>query len=404
VPTAITVAGGPFTDYPGALENFSEPDTNDGVAAVPNSLTVSTLNLVNLTGADMIRDFDVFFRIQGQLNAFTGALVASPRFPYNMVSNLSIPYQSGSLRMVNMDGHLEYVYQQIRGSNTPNWSPYVQQQPLRQTAYGPEANLVSSATYAAPVASAAASFLFNFKVIPALFFRYFYDLDAKGNLLQYENVYVSPFLMSSTGRNTIPTVNLAPMFGATLDTSPFVQTAPLTTPATWTDTGSLVWFRRNGWRQPASPAQMPPLFNWARQIFASRFSLPSSRVRIPLPTEGQLLCIVARMWDPTLNAGQGGAIPLGNLTNLQVTYGSGIAKVNDTPQSHQDRLLRQFGWLGPAGVIIWDWFTDGGKSNRDAINTYNTASPQIRLDFGNFVPGAGSYIDVALDYLTLVSN
>jgi hypothetical protein len=401
--TAITVAGGPFTDYPGALEGFSEPDTNDGVAAVPLANTVATLNLVALTGADMIRDFDVFFRFKGTLNAYSGTLSLSPRFPYNIVQNLGIPYQSGSLKLINADGHLNYFIQTIRPSNTPEYPTYIQQRPVLQTAYGPEANLVSSPTYAAP-ASGAVTYDFNFKVVPALFHRYFYDLDAKGNLLQYENVYVSPFLMSSTGRNSIPTVTLNPLFGATLDTSPFVQTGVLTTPPTWTDTGSLVWFRRNGWRQPASPAQMPPLFNWAHQWYTSRFNLPSSRVRIPLPTEGQLLCIVVRMWDPTLNAGAGGPIPIGNLTNAQVTYGSGIPKVNDTAQAHEDRNLRIFGWLPPAGMLCWDWYTESGRTNRDAINTYNTASPQIRLDFGNFTPGAGSYADLALEYLTLVSN
>lgn len=402
--TAITVAGGPFTDYPGNLEGFSEPDTNDGVAAVPLASTVSTLNLVALTGADMIRDFDVFFRLKGTFNAFTGALNLSPRFPYNAIQTLAIPYQSGSLRLINTDGHMQAFIQTIRPSNAPEYAPYIQQRPVIQTAYGPELNLVSSGTYAAPAASAAVTYDFNFKVVPALFHRYFYDLDAKGNLLQYENVYVSPFLMSSTGRNSIPTVTLNPLFGATLDTSPYVQTGTLTTPPTWTDTGSLVWFRRNGWRQPASPAQMPPLFNWAHQWFTTRFNLPSSRVRIPLPTEGQLLCVVVRMWDPTLDSGRGAPIPVGNLTNLQVTYGSGIAKVNDTAQSHLDRNLRLFGWLPPAGMLCWDWYTESGRTNRDAINTYNTASPTIRLDFGNFIPGAGSYADIALEYLTLVSN
>jgi hypothetical protein len=404
VPTAITVAGGPFTDYPGALEVFSEPDTNDGVAAVPASNTTATVNLLALTGADMIRDFDVFCRFRGNANAFTGAVVASPRFPYNIIQSLGIPYQSGSLKLANMDGHMHYIYQQLRMQNGPVVQPYRQQTPLLQTAYGPEANNVSSAAYAAPAASGAMDFSFNFKIIAALFFRYFYDLDQKGNLLQYENVYVSPFLMSSTGRNSIPTLALNPMLTATADNSPFTPTGAQTTPFAWSDQGSQVFFRRNGWRQPASPATMPPLFNWAHQVYSSRFNLPSSRVRIPLPTEGQLLCVVVRMWDPTLNAGAGGPIPIANLQRLSITFGSGIAKVTDTPASHSDRLERLLGYLPPAGVLIWDWYSEAGKSNRDAINTYNTASPLINLDFGSFTPGAGSYADVGLEYLTLVSN
>lgn len=402
--TAITVAGGPFTDAPGLLERFEEPDTNDGVAAVPLVSNVSTVNLIPLTGADMLETIDVFYSLRGTFNAFTGTLTPSPYFPYNLIQNLGIPYQSGSLKLASTDGHMHWLYQLLRGANTPDPSHYVQQAPLQVTAYSPMANLVSSTTYAAPTASAAYALDFNFRVSAARFMRYFYDTDAKGNLLQYENTFVSPFLMSSTGRNSIPTLTLNPIVGSSNDTGLFLHAGATTTMPTWTDSGSTVHFRRRGWRQPANASSMPPLFNWALQIYSTRFSLDSARVRMPMPTEGQLSAIVVRLYDPTLNAGVGGPIPVANLHQAIVSFGSGIAKYNDTPQSYQDRMMRTHGFLPTEGVLVWDFWKDSGRTNRDVINTYNTASPLIRLDFGSYTPGPGSYADVGLEYFTLVSN
>lgn len=403
--TAITVAGGPFTDAPGLLERFEEPDTNDGVAAVPLSANVTTINLIPLTGADMIETVDVFYSLRGTWNAYTGALAPGPYFPYNLIQNLGVPYQSGSLKLASTDGHMHWLYQLLRGSNGPEQaSSYVQQSPLQVTAYSPMHNLVSAANYAAPVAGAAYQLDFNFRVTAARFFRYFYDTDQKGNLLQYENTFVSPFLMSSTGRNSIPTLTLNPLVGAQADNALFTHSGAITTPPAWTDSGSTVWFRRRGWRQPANAASMPALFNWAVQLYSTRFTLDSARVRLPMPAEGQLVCMTVRMFDPTLNSGIGGPIPIQNLQHAIVSFGSGIAKYNDTPQSMQDRLIRTHGWLPTEGVLIWDTYQDSGRTNRDVINTYNTASPLIRLDFGSNTPGPGSYADVGLEYLTLVSN
>lgn len=401
--TAITVAGGPWTDAPGLLERFEEPDTNDGVAAAPLTSTIQTVNLNALTGADMIESFDVVYRLRGSWNNFTGALTASPWFPYIIHQNIGIPYQSGSLKLSSTDGHMTKMYDWLRGSNGPEQQVYIQQEPVLETGFSPMPNLVSAPSYA-PVAGQPMNLDFTARIRAASFFSYFYDTDAKGNLLQYERVFVSPFLMSSTGRNSIPTLTLNPMVGATLDNAAFVWNGTGGTAPAWQDAGSLVFFRRRGWRQPAAAAAMPPLFNWATQIYSTRFVLPSARVTIPLPTEGQLACIVLRMWDPSLNAGKGGPIPIAELNNITVSFGSGIAKINETPTNYQDRMLREHGFLPTEGVYVADFYKSSGRTNRDVINTYNTASPVVRLDFGAYTPGPLSYADVGLEYLTLVSN
>lgn len=396
----ISQVAGQFLEYPGSLERFEEPDTNDMVPSVPLGANPTNVSLVNLTGSDMLEAIQVFFTFKGSFNAFTGTLTQSPFFPYNIIQTLRVPYQSGSLTMGSTDGHLWEVTNWLRTNNSEyDAVQYIQQKEVLATAYTPQANLVSSPSYAQPVASAAVQYDFNFDVYPALYFERFYDLSNGGQMLRFDQTYVSPFLMSSTGRNVIPVVTLNPLFGTSGDLSPFVVGGAQTTPATWTDSGSQLRFKRRGWRQPINAALMPPLFNWAHQWFTQRNQLGTSRIQIPIPVEGQLLAIVLRMWDNGAHA----PIPLGNLNNLKLTYGSGLNKFYDRPQDHQDRFFRQHGMRLTEGLAIWDMYADT-KTNLHGINTYNTASPLITLDFGSFTPPAGSYVDVALEFLTLIGN
>lgn len=396
----ISQVAGQFLEYPGSLERFEEPDTNDQVPSVPLPSNPVNVSLVALTGADMLEDIQVYFTMRGSFNAFTGTLTQSPWFPYNMVQTLRIPYQSGSLVMGSMDGDLWAITQWLRGNNQEyQANEYIQQKEALATAYTPAANLVSSATYAQPVASATVQYDFNFHVFPAMYFERFYDLSQDGKMLRFDQTYVSPFLMSSTGRNVIPVITLNPLFGTSGDLAPFVAAGAQTTPAAWTDNGSQVRFKRRGWRQPVNAALMPPLFNWAHQWFVQRNQLGTSRVQIPIPVEGQCLCVVLRMWDNGLRQ----PIPLETLSSLKITYGSGLNKFMDRPQDHQDRFFRQHNMRLTQGLAVWDMYCDT-RTNLHGINTYNTASPLISLDFGSYMPPAGSYVDVMIEFLTLIGN
>lgn len=406
---AVSVATVPASgkiDYPGMLERFYEPDSVTGAACVPLGTNVSNLNFIPLKGADIVEQFLFEYTFTGAFNGYTGTMNVSPWFPYNIVGNLAVPYQTGNLKIGSMDGHQWWLAGLLRGNNKPSQiRPFLDQAAIQTTGYTPETNQVSANNYS-PAASTSKTYLFDLSVAPALYLDNFYDLvnigQNKSSMANWQGVYVSPFLMSSTGRNSIPNTLLNPLFGSTLDNSPFVQSGSLSTAATWTDAGSQVSIKRMGWRQPSSPDAMPPLFNWAHQWYTTRYPLTNSVVQLPLPAEGQLLCIVARMFDPTLSSGRGDAITTANLTQAQVQYGSGIAKFNDTPRDNQRRLFAQHGILPTKGVLVWDMYADT-RSNIDAINTYNTAAPQVILNFGSNTPGAGSYVDLSLEYLTLVN-
>lgn len=406
---SVMVTDVPGIDYPGRLERFEEPDTNDGVACVPTTSNPANVALVPLTNTDIIESFTFRFKLKTSgLGAYTGTDNLSPMFPYNFIGKLEVPFQSRSLAMGAMDGHLWFLANQLRKRNKKySIDPDVAgQAAILSTGYTAQANLQSASNYSV-AASTAEEYDFTLDVPAALYFEHFYDTlsDGKGSSrrVRYDEVYVSPFLMSSSGRSVIPILSLNPVQGSLYDASPLVHSGTATTLPAWTDSGSTLSIRRNGWRQPLSKANFPPLFTWAHNWFTTRYALSSAKFSQVIPSEGQVLAIICRMFDPTLNSGLGGMIPLSNLSSLTLQYGSGIAKFNDTPSSVQRRLLQQHGYLPTEGVFIWDMYADT-RSNLDALNTYDTAGITIKLDFGTNTPGASSYIDVAYEFLTTVGG
>lgn len=383
------------------LERFSEEDSSVGIAAVPKTATSATIaGIQQLLNVDMLESLDFLFNFTGTANAF-GTEVISPWFPYIFINQLSVPYQSSALKVGELDGHQWWLVDALRGGNKP-YNPSIllgDQQFILTTGYTPEANNVSSSTYTV-TASVQNTYQFNLNVPIALYFDKFYDTMQNGQPGVVGDVYVSPLPMASTGRNVVPRLRLNPVENSTLDQGPFVNTVG--TALTWTDDGSTLTIRRNGWRQPSSPASMPPIFPWAYNWTTQRVNLDSSRVAQVLDVRGQVLSIICRFFDPTLASGIGGPIPVSDVANFgKLTYGSGINKFYDTPNSMQRRIQNQHGWLPTEGVWIWDLYADT-RSNCDALNTYNTSGVQVAFDFGANTPGAGSYMDLQVEWLTAV--
>jgi len=384
------------------LERFAEVDNANGIGAVPLISNSANVVVPQLNNTDILTDLEFYFQFKGSTNAYTGTGNLSPYFPYLFVQNIKVPYQSNSVSAVNMDGHLAWIISVLRGDNRKHMvnSLLGDQKPALTTGYSPSAQQWSSGGYTlAP--STAETYGFRLRIPTALYFSRFYDTDNQGKLGAIDDVYVSPLFMQSIGRSITPVVTLNPVNSTRYDRSPIVQTGSLTTPITWTDTGSTLTVRRNGFRQPGAGSALPPAFNWAYNWTVDQVNIGSSKVSYTFPLQGQLLCVVVKMFDPTLNAGAGGVIPLANLSSAVLSYGAGIAKYQDVPGSLQDRMIDQQGVILTEGVFLWDMYDDT-RSNLDAINTYTTASVKLSLDFGGNTPGAGSYLLVASEWLTQV--
>lgn len=402
--TAILQAG-PGVDYPGSLERFSELETNDQVSIVPKTSAVANIPMVAFTGTDMVEGWHFEPVFTTTLPDYGDTIRTSDYFPYNFISLLEIPYQSSSFKLFSGDGFMAFLASMLRRGNGPySTEPYLAgQAPILATGYTPETNLLSAANYAFASGGVAKTFKWPIRINAAQYFAKWYDKAADGRTLLFEDAYVSPLFMSSTGRNIVPKLQLASVAGATVDVSPAVVTTASGTAFGWgTDAGSVMDVRRFGWRQPANAADMPVIFNWAHQWQVVRLPIANARPSLTLPPDGQLLSVTARLFDPTLNSGAGGSITINNLVSAKLVYGSGINKFYDTPRSLQERMLAQHGAIFTKGVFTWDMYADT-RSNRDCLNTYDVSAPTVLLDFTGNTPGAGSYADFLLEYMTRIA-
>lgn len=395
------------------LETFKAiPDSNLGVAAVPTAgNTKQVTGQSPLLNVDLVAALDFYFQMKYTTNAYGGTANLSPFFPYNHIGQLQVPYQSGNLKVFDGDGHAAWLMNWLRPAQgiVDKYSVdslLGDQKPVLTSGYSAMSTTgVSSGSYTvAP--STAEVYKFNLRVPFGLWFDTYYDYQADGKIVPYNEVFVSPLIMSSTGRAITPVIKLNPLNGNTVDLAPFAQTGGGTAFAASTDQGSAFDTRRTGWRSPGQGQPLPRFFNWAYTVQVARYNLNNATPSIVLPPSGQLLSCMVRMFDPTLTSiasTVGNVIPVSNLSEAILQYGSGIAKYDDDAPTHVRRIEQQKGSIPTEGVLVWDMFGPS-RSNcpGEVINTLNTAGVNVKLNFGANTPGAGSYADVITEQLVLV--
>lgn len=403
-------------------EPFSEAeDQINGIAAVPKTSNTVQVSVLPLKNADLISDLDFIFRFTGTTNAYTSTVAASAYFPYLFVGKLTVPYQSGSIKIwEDIDGHMGAMINLIRGDNRrQDVRQEIDQTFINNTGYTPQTgDLYSAANYTVG-ASGSPDYRFRLRVSPGQYFATYLDkieaVDQKSNTPQvqinpYSDVFASYLAMASTGRNITPVVQLNPVYGTLGNQSPITATGAGTAP-TWTDAGSVLTVRREGIRTPGAGQTPPPAFAWASNWRQISFPIASSKLTIPIPAEGQLLAMIGRLFDPTLASGVGAPIDLVTGTaNLQDTFvfkvGSGITRNSDSPASITERLLKNRGQKATKGVFIWDWVSEealggggGAVNGAYVVDTYTTATPLVTINLGS-APGAGSICDCGFQYLS----
>ena len=130
-------------------------------------------------------------------------------------------------------------------------------------------------------------------------------------------------------------------------------------------------------------ADSPPVYNWQYVRKTFPFSLSGvSQANIPIQFNGQVLSLYVRLYDPS-SGGVGAVIPITNLSECDIQYGSGLFRYQDTPTDAQARFIAQQGTLLPSGVLAWDFARDDQDNitNRYALNTMNTSGIQLALTF-----------------------
>lgn len=386
--SAAPLAPGQIFGVPGMTQYTEQFESTKSLSS-----TLATSNATPVNGIQPFKQTDVVFwweldiTVTQTYTAGTSTITSSPYGPYNWVSQLALQVQNqySSLSCVAVGGGVDAaIFQLIRPmratdkrlnldingagfeSTNAGWANTAFPQPTLNTAPG--------------WASTAASSTFVLEIPGSIFFDVYYDLDAAGNVLAPPHrAIVSPQYMAGTVRQVLPTVTFAAGSSATLDAGPANIGA-----GTGTFAGSAAITIRRVGLYAGNPAALPVVYAWQYLRSTTQFSLSGVATKqMAIPTNGQILAVFLRMFDPAANSGLGAAIAMSVITGAQLQYGSGLLFYDDTPKSAQRRFLKQHGFFPPVGTIIWDLATDeyGRVCNYKALNTLNTSGVLALVNF-----------------------
>ena len=403
-------APGQFFGVPGLTQWTEQKENNDGlVINLGQSAPANVQGIIPFKQVDVVFWWELEVTWSNTVTAGTQTINTSPYFPYNIFGESRVKIQNQFDSWHVYTGIDAAIFQLIRpmrpgtdsrenlGANPAGaWSS----NGGWANANTPQPNLDATAG----ATSSSGTINFSLEIPASLRFDAYWELAEDGTVLDVPKpAWVSPQFMAGTARMVAPAIAAPAILGSALDTSPYVATGSNSTPATASGTITL-GFRRVGLYSSNNQAAMPVVRNWQYLRDVSQFSLSGvNKKDLVVPTVGQILSLFVRLWDPSANSGIGGAIALSNVTRCSVQYGSGLLRFDDTPRSMQRRFLRQHGVLLPAGVMAWDLAVDelGKISNARALNTLNTASVLVHLDFSGALSST-AYAVMGVEALTYV--
>lgn len=387
-------------NLPGISRSIENKENNDGITTTPLQATqVTATGYVPMKQTDVIESWELQLTYAQTLALGAGAINVSQYFPWNVLG-------PGSLTMQNQFNTLQWAH----GYDLALWQMI---RPIRQgtndrtyayttpavSLYNQQAALV---TALAAYTTASTSLKMRYELPVAQWFDLFYPLAGDGTIVGPGlRALVSPQYMAGTSRIVQPNIAFFPAFASTSDLGPYTTVGGAPTATGLLATQS---WKRRGWYQPLGAADSPPVFNWQYTRRSTQVSLASVGSKaIPIPINGQILSLSYRFYDPTLNSGAGGPVPLANISEIDLNYGSGLYKFQDYAVDAQARLVQQHSFLPAEGVIVQDMAIDepGRITNKDCLNTMNTSGVQAFVqNTGTF--SASAYVQVLVEALTYV--
>lgn len=392
---------GQLFGLPGITVWSEQKENNDGTVTTLASGAASTAIFnANFKQTDVVFNWDMGVSIGSTFSVAPTGPQTSPYFPYNYLGAVALNVQN-QFNTINVESGIDMaIFQAIRPSRPTSYMNWVDQNLVAVDSYSNTTpTLFTSNAYTA----ASTPILFWLELTPCISFDLYYDLGEDGRLYEQGaagiRAFVTPQMMAGTNRIIQPAVTYNQVINAASQ-----YTAPFSG-GTLTASTATLNFRRKIVYQPTSSSAAPLLFNWQYARETRRFTISGVQsIDLPLPLTGQILMLYIRMWDPTLNAGAGGPIPITNLTNAWVQIGSGLFRFQDTPTDAVKRLYRQHGIFLPAGCLAWDMAIteDGRITNRQTINMLTTSGCLIHLDF-TAGQNAGAFIVMGIESLRYVS-
>lgn len=401
---------GQLYGVPGVTLKTEQLEANNGVVATMATATPTNINnLVQFNQTDVVFWWELEFAFAHIWTAGTSALTASPFAPYNLV-------QESKLRLQNqyqvwhifsgIDAAIFQLIRPMRGNATQttnldanpagSWDSTNANRGWANSSI-PQSNQNATTNFT----TGAIVSTFTLDVPACMFFDVYYDMAMDGTILSPPHrAIVSPQYMAGSARVIQPQIQLAAGSVSALDSGPVnIGTG------TGTFSGNLtLGVRRVGIYSNPDSATLPVVYNWQYGRDVTQVGLAGVQIKdIPIPTNGQIMAVFVRLWDPLANGGLGAPITVSNITKCELRFGSGLLKFQDTPKSVQRRFLRQHGVVLPQGVIAWDLAQDeyGRVTNCDCLNTLTTSAVLVHLEFTGAL-SAAAYAVLGVEYLSYV--
>lgn len=409
---AQAIQPGSMFAVPGVTRWTEQDENNSGIQTIESSGgATGVTNVVPPLGIVPFYQTDVAFGWNCQLtiaqanNAGVGGTNnLSEQAPYNFFNNLKMTvnklyspidvYSSYEMSIYNF-------YRPFRGNNDNGQGGLFK---------APVAFPVGAGTnpFAGAYSFTATSTVVPMELPVSVFLDEYFDQDMNGNIIGLAHrLPISPLYMSGEARVVQPSWQYASVLAANTDLGPFVKSGTFSTQPTVAETFTLD-IQRKGIYASDNLASMPPVYNW-RLALTSRPYAPinQAKLKIPLrvalnPGGGQLLSLMVRLYDPTLNSSIGGPVPLANVSNIILSYGSGIVRYQDTPNRMKKRIIDQHQILLPEGVILYDLLLDDRQrlTNANTLNLYLT-DVFLEIDF-SVLPSSSAYAVVFAESFTYV--
>lgn len=395
---------GALFDLPGVTTWFDQKENNDAMVTTLAQATATTaIFAAPFKQSDVVFGWEMGVTVSQVVG--TANCTLSPYYPYNYIGAMSLTIQNQFNTLQYVSGYDAFLFQVIRPYRWESWVANVADQGptgFQTNAYGAGVWQGTATNYTGNTGTQ--SIVFWVDLLPGVFFDLYYDLGPDGRL--YSNApqgirtFVTPLAMAGSNRIVTPNVTYNPGISSTGDNGPLKTGAS----STFSGTATLNW-RRRGMYQPAGAADAPLFWNWQYVRLTRRVSLSGvSTIQVPLEPGLQILMFYIRMFDPTLNSGYGGVVPIANVSEVDVQIGSGLYRYQDTPADAQRRFFRQHGILLPEGVLCWDTAltVDARLTNARAINTYTTSSCILTITFTG-AQSASAYLVVGTEGLRYVA-
>ena len=391
--------GGLF-GLPGITYYSEQVENNDQTSLTLASAVQTVFQFpANLTNTDILYREIIDVSIANTNAIGTGTIFTSAYFPYNYVGPMSLSMQNQFNTFDVPSGIDAKIFELIR----PQYNSLAQdvwETNPSTSAYNAEANLSTASNYT----FSSNPIKFSLDIPMGMWFDRYFDLDPDGQLrgnMGPARAFVTPQLMSGSNRIVTPRMIFNPILAANTDNGPFVVNSLGTLTASGVVT--LGWQRKIVY-QPKAQTDTPILWGWQYSREAKQYGLSNrSTADIVLPTTGQLLMVYYRFYDPSAASG-GAPIASSTIKNLWLQYGSGLYKFQDTPLRSQRRFQRQHNnVILPVGVQVHDMVIDeqGLTTNANALNTLDTSSCKIHLDFTGTL-SATAYVVIGVEALRYV--